>query len=402
MAQEMKIINPSAEDLNINSEATVEELTLEIQYYFVQMGQNTIEIGKRLTIVKSKLQHGEWQNWLADNFNLKERAAQRFMEISRRFSYTSTSTVLSQSQMMEMLSLPEGAEENFIEEQASKGTPVEKMTIKNLRAAVKKYNDRLKLAEEKVLSFVPIQETPTNEKLSEEEKINNVDEEISPPLTVEPVQNLIEKSVVTEESSPSVTSAENEVAQFLKLIPALLNKGNLQELITKCAVEDVQKFEQQLQQLAVLSEELHKGLENVRRENVVQTQTEPPAPENVIPVEDLVEEKVSTTPASATVEEATTTEKTAEKVEAESTVKAIEKPPEDEESERAAIISELKQIALNDDEKFTKSKQIRKLIEELGADTVNQLKTPELCKILNTVKIDKGGGVQNENFSNRP
>ena len=91
---------------------------------------------------------------------------------------------------------------------------------------------------------------------------------------------------------------------------------------------------------------MHKGLENVIS----------------------VEEKASTMP------------ELTETVESESEVKPIEKMPEDEETERAAIISELQQVALNDDEKFTKSKQIKKLIEELGADRVNQLKTPKIAK----------------------
>ena len=55
---------------SLDSEMSIEKLTAEIQYYLVQMGQNAIEVGKRLALAKAKLHHGEWQNWLADNFNL--------------------------------------------------------------------------------------------------------------------------------------------------------------------------------------------------------------------------------------------------------------------------------------------------------------------------------------------
>lgn len=101
--------------------------------------QNIIEIGKELTAAKAEVPHGEWQNWLKDNFNLKVRSAQTFMAIAERFSNTQTSAYLNPSQMVEMLSLPAEETEKFIEEKAAAGTPVEDMTVKTLREEVAKY-----------------------------------------------------------------------------------------------------------------------------------------------------------------------------------------------------------------------------------------------------------------------
>lgn len=128
---------------SINPEASIEELAAAIQYYMVQMGQNAIEIGKRLAVAKEKVPHGEWQNWLEDNFNFSQRTARQLMQIAERFQNGRRSTVFSQSQMAEMLALPEAETEKFIEKKAAEGTPVEKMKIRTLRAEVKKYNEEL-------------------------------------------------------------------------------------------------------------------------------------------------------------------------------------------------------------------------------------------------------------------
>ena len=121
------------------------QLTIEIKFYLNQTAQNIIEVGKRLIQAKELVAHGEWQNWLQNNFNLKYTAATRFMQIAERFSNLPTSEHLNTSQMFEMLALPAGDEEKFIAEKAAEGTTVENMTIKNLREEIRQY----KLAKEK-------------------------------------------------------------------------------------------------------------------------------------------------------------------------------------------------------------------------------------------------------------
>ena len=104
---------------HILSETTISpnclpQLTIEIKFYLNQTAQNIIEVGKRLIQAKELVAHGEWQNWLQNNFNLKYTAATRFMQIAERFSNLPTSEHLNTSQMFEMLALPAGDEEKFI------------------------------------------------------------------------------------------------------------------------------------------------------------------------------------------------------------------------------------------------------------------------------------------------
>ena len=53
--------------------------------------------------------------------------------VAERFGNAQTSAIFNQSQLVEMLALPEGEEEKFIAEKAAEGTPVEDMTVKTLR-----------------------------------------------------------------------------------------------------------------------------------------------------------------------------------------------------------------------------------------------------------------------------
>ena len=89
-----------------NLPTNLEQLTVEIKFYVNQWGQNTIEIGKRLIAAKKIVAHGDWQNWLENNFNLSQSTAQRFMNCAERFGNSATLRNLNYSQMIQLLSLP--------------------------------------------------------------------------------------------------------------------------------------------------------------------------------------------------------------------------------------------------------------------------------------------------------
>ena len=132
------LVAGGVQSLILDSSTSLEELTSGIRFYLREMGKHVIEIGKRLILAKELVQYGDWQSWLEDNFNLSLRTARQFMQIAERFGEKSdsqewqTSAVLNQSQMVEMLSLPEGEEEKFIAEQAAEGRIV--AVISNLSA----------------------------------------------------------------------------------------------------------------------------------------------------------------------------------------------------------------------------------------------------------------------------
>ncbi len=128
---------------------TLSELKVEIKFHLGQMAGHAVEIGNCLIQAKEQVQHGEWQNWLEDNFNLKKSSAANFINIAQRFGGNfQTFGNLGYSQMLNLLALPSGEEENFIAEKAAENNPVEDMTVKQLREEIKSYKARLETAEQ--------------------------------------------------------------------------------------------------------------------------------------------------------------------------------------------------------------------------------------------------------------
>lgn len=133
---------------NVVNNPALMQLVTEIRFYFRQTATNNIEVGRRLVQAKELVPLGEWTNWLKDNFALSASTARRYMGIWHRFG-TKTEMVqkLSPGQLIELLSLPAGEEEQFIDEKSAEGTPVEDMRIKKLREEVKAWKSRAEQAE---------------------------------------------------------------------------------------------------------------------------------------------------------------------------------------------------------------------------------------------------------------
>ena len=126
------------------SAPTLETLTQEIKYHLHIAAQSVIEVGNRLIIAKDLVPHGQWTDWLNKNFNLKKSSAANFMSVAKRFggSNFQTSGNFNQSQFVELLKLAPGDEEKFVAAMKSKGTPVDAMSTRELRNAIKKFNDK--------------------------------------------------------------------------------------------------------------------------------------------------------------------------------------------------------------------------------------------------------------------
>lgn len=123
---------------------TLAELKVEIKFHLGQMAGHAVEVGNLLIEAKEQVEHGEWYKWLENNFNLTAKMANNFMRVAERFGGNrNLSSDLNQTQLIALLALPEGEEENFIAEKAAEGTPVEDMTIKNLREEIKNYKEKL-------------------------------------------------------------------------------------------------------------------------------------------------------------------------------------------------------------------------------------------------------------------
>lgn len=96
----------------------IEVITSEIKFYAQQAGMSVIEIGKRLHEAKICLPHGEWGNWLKNEVNFSERAAQNFMRIAREYQNPQLLTDMGNSttKALLLLTLPAEEREEFVAE----------------------------------------------------------------------------------------------------------------------------------------------------------------------------------------------------------------------------------------------------------------------------------------------
>ena len=134
----------------MNELITLDQRVVKIKFYLNQTAQNIIEIGKELTAAKQEVGHGNWANWLEENFQLNQQTANRFMRVAERFGKLSINAQFNSTQMIVMLSLPERETEKFIAEKAAAGTPVESMSVKTLRAEVKDWKAEYEAEKAKV------------------------------------------------------------------------------------------------------------------------------------------------------------------------------------------------------------------------------------------------------------
>lgn len=301
-------------------------------------------IGKCLMLVKAKLLHGEFQEWLKKDFKFSLQTARKFMQIYSRFGQISDKARYSVSQMIEMLALTEADTETFIAEKATAGTPVEKMRIRQLRAEVKKYT----------ILYVSCAEVPVEKNSASKHATKN---------------NLKRATGSTEK-----VTAESKLLQGLKLMQELPSENALQNLVAKSATLDLPNLENQINQLSIVHKKLQDYLKAWKKQ---QTRQEESAKTN------FTLKKDSAKSAAVAVGEKEI-EKAVPAVNAISETSITTANVDD--CNRAEIIKQLQQIALNDDSNFTKSKRLRELVRAQGVKTIHQLDTAALRSILETLR----------------
>ena len=382
-----------------DSSTSLEELTFGIRFYLREMGQNVIEIGKRLILAKALVQHGEWQNWLDDNFGLKIRSAQNFMAVAERFGKTQSTAFLNRTQMTEMLLLPKGDEEKFIEEQAAAGRIVAEMSVKTLRVEIQKYKARLAEANGGVESSLSVEQAfVSNEKFEESVQSENVPsvesvEEIAAVVSVAESSTGI--GVVSDSVSLSADSkddqhvGQNLLEQFFGMMKALASCGNLKNLVAQSASKDVQALRAQLKQFSGLYGDIQAHLSQWQIDNDTAVdgsfvgEDVETVSENVVAETD-VEDSIVADKLSVAVDKGGDNENSLESF----VGKICDKESVNiDESDRHSIISALYQIALNDDENFTRTEYIASLMEGKGFEVVHQMSTKDLYNVLYLVAV---------------
>ena len=121
-------------DLPAPVAAEVEAVTSRIKDRLVRQVEDIIETGRDLLEVKAKLEHGQFESWLTQEFNMTDRTARRFMQAATwaegKTDMVSDLTPTS-IYLLSAKSTPEGVHEQVVE-RLEKGLPAEPKYVRHV------------------------------------------------------------------------------------------------------------------------------------------------------------------------------------------------------------------------------------------------------------------------------
>jgi len=120
----------------------IEIISDEIRSYKQESGEAIYEIGRRLSVVKYYLEHGEWLVWLRDDrINFSERTAHRYMKLANGYPNSTMMANLGCTKAEILLDVPEEDRDAFLDEVHEINgdmVQVSKMNVGNFQKAVNK------------------------------------------------------------------------------------------------------------------------------------------------------------------------------------------------------------------------------------------------------------------------
>lgn len=142
-----KAVNTSETPITIDLAPASDVVTLEeradrIRQLQADVQRGIIDIGFELIAAKKEIGHGQWQNWLATEFDWTDRTARNFMAIAERYGNRKTFSDLKPATLIKMLALPEGDEQNFIDAQTAAGRPIETQSAREVQRNVKAWKEQ--------------------------------------------------------------------------------------------------------------------------------------------------------------------------------------------------------------------------------------------------------------------
>lgn len=192
-----------------SSQAVTLEVRAErIRHLQADVQRGIIKIGFELIAAKKEVGHGGWADWLKKEFEWTQQTANRFMRVAERFGKLNAGVQFQSSTLQEMLALPEGDEDAFIEAQVAAGKPVEIQSKREVRASVKQWKE----AKNKEVSATVANEfnlfADEFELADQSQSVGESEEDIVIESDSAPIQNFEITSTPTEESVDEVALAE--------------------------------------------------------------------------------------------------------------------------------------------------------------------------------------------------
>lgn len=153
-----EIIDVEFKELRDIEDKTTEELAQEANTLWQQMEvignigiMMAIQAGQRLQVIKSRLQHGEWEKWCENNLAFSKSKAEKMLKLAKKasdensvFSKTETFTDLGISRVWALLSAPEEVAEKIVEDPENKD-----LTVRELKDKIQALTDEVEASKTK-------------------------------------------------------------------------------------------------------------------------------------------------------------------------------------------------------------------------------------------------------------
>lgn len=151
-----QIIDVEYRELTDLENKTTEELASETNLLYSQseamanMALMTLaQAGQRLKVIKSRLKHGEWEDWCAENLKFSKSKAEKVMALASRmleensvFSKTEMFTDIGISKVYALLGAPEEVAEEVLQ-----NPEISEMTVKELKEEIRQLKAEMEQVE---------------------------------------------------------------------------------------------------------------------------------------------------------------------------------------------------------------------------------------------------------------
>lgn len=244
----------------LTTQRSLEVIGAEIRALTGSMLNAVIEIGRRMAEAKEMIPYGQFGEWVKTNTAYSVSAAENFMRLFREYGASQTDLFgtsaesqtigkLSYSKALELLAIPAEARETFAEE-----VHADDLTVKELKAEIKKWKDQAERAEQTAEEAEQRAEEAEQDAAKVERELKELQRKPAEIIVQEPDEKEIEKRAAEQ-----IAKAEKEHQAKLAELDAKVKKAEKAEAEAKAKADEIKaKQEKELAEAKARAEEAEK------------------------------------------------------------------------------------------------------------------------------------------------
>lgn len=244
----------------LTTQRSLDVIGAEIRALSISMLNSVIEIGRRMAEAKEMIPYGQFGEWVKTNTAYSASTAENFMRLFREYGASQTDLFgtsaesqtigkLSYSKALELLAIPAEARETFAEE-----VHADDLTVKELKAEIKKWKDQAERAEQTAEEAEQRAEEAEQDAAKVERELKELQRKPAEIIVQEPDEKEIEKRAAEQ-----IAKAEKEHQAKLAELDAKVKKAEKAEAEAKAKADEIKaKQEKELAEAKARAEEAEK------------------------------------------------------------------------------------------------------------------------------------------------